>query len=328
MVLRFLIVVVLAAQAVLSVRVTLEGGATVEVNKQVLEGTSPTLQCSFSLTQGGDQASAAPYDPKVEWRYSPTADVASSQHIVYDGALVDQFANGQFAFEGPSSLTINTVNRDNKGFYICTVTVINDSPSQAGGVYNLTVLVPPSMPVCSYPSDQAITIGFSEEFYCQSNEGVPHPTYTWWKNGASLPEMNAQENPMWANTSFSYSSMSGTLTFSKVVPGDAGTYYCVSQNSVGEEQCQAFTIVTKTQDVGLIVGIVFAVIFGVLLIAVLVWWTWRKGYCDNVFGKSEPEEVEDDGSNDIMLDGNGPMVHKPASVTNGSTGKQEASMMI
>ena len=39
-----------------------------------------------------------------------------------------------------------------------------------------------------------------------------------------------------------------------------------------------FGIVLETFNVGAVVGIVFGVIFAVLLIAVLVWWTWRKGY--------------------------------------------------
>ena len=40
--------------------------------------------------------------------------------------------------------------------------------------------------------------------------------------------------------------------------------------------------ISAEEDIGAIVGIVFGCIFGALLLGVLVWWTWRKGYCDGM----------------------------------------------
>lgn len=40
-------------------------------------------------------------------------------------------------------------------------------------------------------------------------------------------------------------AVSLTLFLQKVVPGDAGTYYCVATNKVGNEQCMAVDIVTS-----------------------------------------------------------------------------------
>ena len=36
------------------------------------------------------------------------------------------------------------------------------------------------------------------------------------------------------------------------------------------------------EDIGAIVGIVFGCVFGALLIGILIWWTWRKGYCSGM----------------------------------------------
>ena len=37
------------------------------------------------------------------------------------------------------------------------------------------------------------------------------------------------------------------------------------------------------EDVCAIIGIVFGCFFSVILIAMLVWWTWKCGYCDGKY---------------------------------------------
>ncbi|XP_076801374.1 junctional adhesion molecule A-like isoform X2 [Clavelina lepadiformis] len=304
---------------VFGVRVTLESGRTGEIPVEVTQGEPKTLQCNYQATSGNGET-------QINWLYDHDSSTTSQQHIVFNAKVVEG-KQDQYSFVNPASLQIKSATKDLAGFYSCAVTIVNDVPSLDSGTYNLTVNVPPSKPSCQFTSDYALTIGFNAEFRCYSSEGIPSPQYTWVKDGRDLP-VNGQNVEIYKNTSYSYNKDTGTMMFSKVVPGDAGVYFCKSTNKVGEEMCTAVTITTKDQDVGMIVGIVFGVIFGLLLIGVLVWWTWRKGYCDGITNKDEMDDIEDDGSNDIMLDGNGPAVHKPPSEYNGSTGKQEASMMI
>ncbi|XP_002124612.3 junctional adhesion molecule 3B-like isoform X1 [Ciona intestinalis] len=290
------------------VRVTLLNGAASPLPIEVTLGNPITLACSFQPESG----TAA--DSRLEWLYSTNmvGTSTSGQNIVLDGIIQPNFNNGRFSIVNPSSLQISESIITDTGSYTCLVTLPHDTPSKGSGTYHLTVNVPPSPPQCQYTSDHALTIGFAAEFRCSSIEGVPTPTYTWFKNGRQLP-LSAQDDITYKNASFSYSVTTGVLKFSKVTTGDAGTYYCSSSNKIATESCLPTVITTKNQDVGMIVGIVFGVLFGLILIGVLVWWTWRKGYCDGLSKEDDPDEIEDDGSNDIMLDTNGPTVHKPPS---------------
>uniref|UniRef100_H2YAI4 Ig-like domain-containing protein n=1 Tax=Ciona savignyi TaxID=51511 RepID=H2YAI4_CIOSA len=304
------------------VTVTLLNGQPSPVVTQVTYQNPIILPCSFQAQTGSTN------DFRFEWIYNPIIGGGSNsgQNIVLDNKVLTDYTT-RFSLVSPANLQINSAAKTDTGSYTCLVTLPHDSPSKGSGTYHLTVQVPPSTPQCTYTSDHALTIGFSAEFRCNSIEGVPAPTYSWYKNGRKLP-LNGQDDINYKNTSYSYSETTGILKFSKVTVADAGAYYCAAANVLETKTCEPATMITtKNQDVGMIVGIVFGVIFGLLLIGVLVWWTWRKGYCDGFSKTDDADEIDDDGSNDVMLDTNGPIVNKPPSEA-GSTRKQNPSMII
>ena len=306
------------------------GGHCVSVNivgdgqVSVQQGNSVLLQCNYSPTGG----SMVPAQTNVEWLFRKDASSTAGDNIVSNGAVMPSFTS-QYVFVAPASLRLNNADyKTNAGVYDCIVTNPTNSPSKDQKSITLTVTVPPSVPHCGFTSDLALTLGFRQTFTCNSMEGIPAPTYVWYKDGRALPSAYTM-NPLYANTSFSVDSVSGDITFAQVTKGDAGTYYCEASNSLGAQACPAVKITIKEQDVGMIVGIVFMVIFIILLLLVLAWWTRKKGYCSDFYDKEEDFTLDDDGSNDVMLDGHGPIVTKaPSDISSINGKKQEASMMI
>ncbi|XP_039247611.2 junctional adhesion molecule C-like isoform X1 [Styela clava] len=307
----------LLIQATFGVRVSLENGQTGTAIKTEVRGQSVLLKCSAT-------ASVQSGEPSLEWLYSTVPNSAGT-HIYYQNKIVDGLAD-RFTLENPYSIVIKDLVSADTGFYTCRVVIPGDNPSVGSGMYNFTVYVPPHPQIsCGFPSDLKITVGHQASFHCREQvaQAVPAPVYTWYKNGIPMP-LAPGNDPRFSNSSFTYSSETGILTFSSVKAGDAGTYQCEAKNAVGSEKCNAAEITTKEQDIGAIVGIVFAVIFALLLIGVLVWWTWKKGYCDGWFDEKDHDEEDapDDGANDIMLDGAGPLVTKePSEWSNGTSNK-------
>lgn len=303
-----------------SIQVTLVSPFT----RNIEQGTNQVLQCSYSATGGSIDNSQT----NVEWLFRKDAASTAGDNIVVNGQVQAAFAS-QFTFQAPSSLLLSNADyRINAGVYDCIVTNPSNSPSKDQKSYTVVVQIRPSTPMCGFTSDYALTLGFRQTFSCHSMEGIPAPTYTWFKNGRALPASYTQ-SPIYSNASFTVDSASGDLTFSQVTKGDAGEYYCQASNSLGEAACQPAKITIKEQDVGMIVGIVFGIIFLLLLLLVLAWWTRKKGYCSGFYDKDDDFTLDDDGSNDVMLDGHGPIVTKAPSDISSVTGKkQEASMMI
>lgn len=268
-----ILVVAFLVQATFGVDVTLEGGQRELAVKKAEVGSSVTLGCSATPSQTSGE-------PSLEWTYD-TVQSSAGTHIFYQGKIVDGMSD-RFSLQNPYSLVISKLQATDTGFYNCRVVIPGDVPSVDSGTYNFTVLVPPSEQIsCGFPSDLKITVGHTTEFHCREQvaQAVPAPTYIWYKNGIPLPTTSVG-NPLYANSSFSYSQITGILKFSEVTVGDQGRYQCEAKNEVGTSKCNEAEITTKEQDIGAIVGIVFAVIFALLLIGVLVWWTWKKGYCD------------------------------------------------
>lgn len=306
------------------------GGQCVSVNIvgdgqiSVQQGNSILLQCNYAATGGSMDSSQT----NVEWVFRKDPASTAGDNIVSNGQVMLNFQD-QFSFQAPASLRLNNADyKTNAGVYDCIVTNPTNSPSKDQKSITVTVTVPPSIPHCGFTSDLALTLGFRQTFTCNSMEGIPAPTYRWNKDGAFLPSTYTM-SPVYANTSFSVDSNTGDITFAKVSKGDAGVYFCEARNTLGAQSCTAVKITIKEQDVGLIVGIVFMVIFIILLLLVLAWWTRKKGYCSDFYDKEEDFTLDDDGSNDVMLDGHGPIVTKaPSDISSINGKKQEASMMI
>jgi len=111
-------------------------------------------------------------------------------------------------------LTIAIVTATDAGSYILTATNSVGSATSAPAV--LTVNPPLTAPVfILQPISQSVTEGASVAFTAAAS-GNPAPTLQWYKDGGAIP-----------------GATGGTYGITNAVPGSAGTYHVVAQNSAG-----------------------------------------------------------------------------------------------
>lgn len=301
------------------VEVTLENSATGELKKEIKLATRATLQCTPTPETSNP--------PTVQWYYQKDkASSSDGKFVVHDNELLEGFQDS-FEYQSPANLIFKNTTKQDSGKYKCRAEVPQDNNGNDYGVYDVTIVYPPSKPFCSYPSDKVLTRGFEQDLKCVSEEGVPDAMYTWYKDGKPLPTESSKDSK-YKNGSFSYQKSVGTLRFLEVNDANAGLYYCNASNSQGWSQCNEFKLTIQDQNVGQIVGIVFGVIIALALVCLVVFWLWKKGYLSGGNDKDEDYmyDMAEEGNNDVMLDGEGPHLAKAPSDV-GSV-RPESSMMI
>jgi len=148
----------------------------------------------------------------------------------------------------------------------------------------LIVLVPPSMPVIVEPSDKKLIVGKAGELVCLA-EGSPPPSYTWYKQDQAtgttlkLPADARTNQRSFPDSQFTVDE--NIVKFLNVSEADAGEYWCEARNEAGTSTGQPVFIGVGSLNIASVVGIVFAVIFGVALIGIIVFVIFKK-----VTGKS------------------------------------------
>ncbi|XP_029768636.1 immunoglobulin superfamily member 11 [Terrapene carolina triunguis] len=122
------------------------------------------------------------------------------QVILYQGGQIfggaPQFY-GRVGFAGTmpttsASIFINNTQLSDTGTYQCLVNNLPDRGGRNIGVIGLTVLVPPSAPLCRIQG--SLDVGSDITLTCNSEEGIPRPTYLWEKldNAPRLPPTATQ----------------------------------------------------------------------------------------------------------------------------------------
>ncbi|XP_044298205.1 immunoglobulin superfamily member 11 isoform X4 [Varanus komodoensis] len=107
------------------------------------------------------------------------------QVIFYQGGQIFGGAPrfyGRVGFENTmpttsASIFINNTQLSDTGTYQCLVNNLPDRGGRNIGVIGLNVLVPPSAPVCRIQG--SLNIGSDITLTCNSEEGIPRPTYHW-----------------------------------------------------------------------------------------------------------------------------------------------------
>uniref|UniRef100_UPI0037E7097B F11 receptor, tandem duplicate 1 n=1 Tax=Semicossyphus pulcher TaxID=241346 RepID=UPI0037E7097B len=228
---------------------------------KVKENMGTDLTCSFS----GDFGS----DARVEWKFK---DLKGSQvYVIFDGKPTGPYASRVTMFG--STLRFASANRRDNGLYDCEVS----GNSQFGEVrVKLTVLVPPSAPLCRVPS--SVTTGKAARLSCHDSDGSPPPKYNWYKDGVLLPP-EPHRNSGFKNATYKLNTDNGNLEFSKTLKTDSGQYICEAVNDAGPPQrCKGGKMEVRDLNTG---GIVAGVIVALLLVALLafgIWYANKKGY--------------------------------------------------
>ncbi|KAM3850622.1 junctional adhesion molecule A-like [Diretmus argenteus] len=234
---------------------------TTNANVRVRENQGVDLTCSHSADFGANA--------RVEWKYN---DLKGSQtYVFFDGKATTPYAERVTKFDG--NVRFSKVTRKDNGVYDCEVS----GNGKFGEVkVNLTVLVPPSPPVCRIPT--SVTTGWKTVLSCYDMDGSPPPTYKWYKNGILLPE-NPSQFPAFKNATYKLNPRDGNLVLSSPSKMDSGQYYCEAINDAGPPQsCRVVKMEVRDRNVGGIVAGVIVALLLLVLLALGLWYAKKKGY--------------------------------------------------
>ncbi|XP_049598344.1 F11 receptor, tandem duplicate 1 [Syngnathus scovelli] len=235
---------------------------TSNANVEVKENEGVDLTCSYSADFG--------QSARVEWKFK---DLTGSQkYIYYNGKTTSSYGNRVTIYG--SNLRFSKVTRLDNGVYDCEVSGVNSQFGEAR--VKLTVLVPPSPPLCRIPS--SITTGKSTTLSCHDRDGSPPPQYRWYRNNVLLPP-EPRKMSGFQNSTYVLNSANGNLEFPAVRKTDTAEYFCEAFNNAGPPQrCRAVNMEVSDINTG---GIVAGVIVGLLFLALLIvgiWYAHKKGY--------------------------------------------------
>uniref|UniRef100_A0A8C0J5A1 V-set and immunoglobulin domain-containing protein 1 n=1 Tax=Chelonoidis abingdonii TaxID=106734 RepID=A0A8C0J5A1_CHEAB len=211
-------------------------GVTVTVPQSTVNvtvGGNATLLCTYTTTGSVDSLF-------IQWSFY-SAKEKQPQTIYY-------FQNGQ-----PSDT----------GFYTCEVFNPQDSDGQNQKSVAVNVLVKPSQPHCSLRGTPET--GHLVSLSCYSEEGMPAPTYQWYKvSGETLKPMTEQLN-----------TKTGLLIIGNLTNFETGYYRCTATNSLGYSSCEV-DLTAGHSEGGLIAGALIGAILGAVVICIIVWFLIKR----------------------------------------------------
>uniref|UniRef100_A0A8C7EVK2 V-set and immunoglobulin domain-containing protein 2 n=1 Tax=Neovison vison TaxID=452646 RepID=A0A8C7EVK2_NEOVI len=223
-------------------------------------GKTAELICSYSTSVGDNFA--------LEWSFVQAGKPISESHpILYftNGHLYPTGSKAKRASllqnpptGGVATLKLTDVDPSDTGTYLCQVNNPPDFYTNGLGLINLTVLVPPSSPLCSKSGQTSV--GGSAALKCSSSQGAPRPVYNWIHLGSS---------PTPSPGGMVQDEVSGQLILTNLSLTNSGTYRCVATNQMGSASCELTLSVTDPSK-GRMAGAVIGVLLGVLFLSVAV----------------------------------------------------------
>ncbi|XP_035991600.1 cell surface A33 antigen-like [Fundulus heteroclitus] len=193
-------------------------------------GENITLPCTFKTTQSNPPIVIISWS--AEGPDTPAEETLILTHY-YPAGLTDISPK----YEGRVSVDVNVASgkadlklssitmAENKEFE-CRVQIPRDDYGQPADTARLTVLGPPSPPICR--TQGKAEYGQNISLTCNSMEGFPPPSYRWesWDmNGTSRVQ-----DPSTADTG-------GTLSLYDISQNTSGIYICTSSNKVQSVKC-------------------------------------------------------------------------------------------
>ncbi|XP_069001690.1 immunoglobulin superfamily member 11 [Embiotoca jacksoni] len=255
--------VCLAARENAALRVSMR-----ESSLEVVRGDFVVLPCSFFTSTRLSRLN-------VIWTLAPSSSPESPiQVIVYDhGEVIEDLSlTGRVAFTGiplRADIILNDTRVSDAGIYRC---MVNNPPEAADpgiGELVLSVLAPPSLPVCQWDGDA--DTGGSVTLSCSVAEGIPTPEIRWDKlnpEKISLP-INMERD------------LSASVQIVNVSSQTSGLYRCSAANVLGTENCYVNLSVYSAPDdpSGVLQGALLTLSMGSVLLALLalVLWLHRTG---------------------------------------------------
>ncbi|XP_072187929.1 junctional adhesion molecule B isoform X1 [Excalfactoria chinensis] len=221
-------------------------------NVKAEEFKEAILSCKHKFSKGSSSQ-------RIEWKKIHSQGVS---FVYYEGEFKGDLRDRAEMLN--TGIRIRNVTRKDSGTYRCEISVKSEEGQRLGeATITLTVLVPPTTPVCVVPSS-AVT-GTVVELSCKEAEGSPPSEYQWYKNGVALLEKTGTGTARTADITYTMNKKSGTLIFNAVSKNDTGEYFCVASNGIGlPQKCSVKRMQVDDLNVS---GIIAAVVIVALLMA-------------------------------------------------------------
>ncbi|XP_053895008.1 V-set and immunoglobulin domain-containing protein 1 isoform X2 [Malaclemys terrapin pileata] len=227
----------------------------------VTVGGNATLLCTYTTTKSLESLF-------IQWSfYSAKEKQPLTIYYFQNGQAYEygEFKNriNGTTNQGNASITISNMQPSDTGLYTCEVF----SPEALGGQNQksvaVSVLVKPSQPHCSLRGTPET--GHLVSLSCYSEEGMPAPTYQWYK----VSEGNQKPVTEQFNTK------TGLLIIGNLTTFEAGYYRCTASNSLGNSSCEVDLTAAHSEG-GLIAGALIGAILGAVVICIVVWFLTKR----------------------------------------------------
>uniref|UniRef100_A0A8C4TZU3 V-set and immunoglobulin domain-containing protein 1 n=1 Tax=Falco tinnunculus TaxID=100819 RepID=A0A8C4TZU3_FALTI len=204
----------------------------------------------------------------IQWSFYSAKE--SQLHTIYYYSEGQSYSYGQFknritAATGPgnASITISNMQPSDTGAYTCEVFSPLGDTGQSQKTVIVSVLVKPSKPFCKIEGTPEK--GHLTYLSCKCEEGLPHPTYHWYKvDENTLTPVTEKFNP---NT--------GILYIGNLTTFETGHYRCVASNILGNSTCE-LDLTTHYSDSAIVAGALIGAILAAVIICVIVWILTKK----------------------------------------------------
>ncbi|XP_016388103.1 immunoglobulin superfamily member 11 [Sinocyclocheilus rhinocerous] len=239
-----------------------------ESGVEVVQGDSVTLPCSFFTMMPLFRFS-------IIWTLTPLSDPDSPiQVIVYDHGQVIESPSfmGRVGFVGmpwSADIILNYTRVSDAGVYRCVVSNPPETGDPGIGELSLTVLAPPSLPVCLWEGDT--DAGGNVLLSCVVAEGFPTPQVIWEK---LEPDKMTLPVNMDGDTT-------GSVHIANMSAQTSGLYRCSVTNPLGTQHCYINLSVYTPPDnsPGILQGVLLSLSMALLLLALMVQESkWRNSH--------------------------------------------------
>ncbi|NXU71942.1 VSIG1 protein, partial [Oreotrochilus melanogaster] len=251
-----------------------------EKTVNVTTGGNATLLCTYTSSEPLGNFF-------IQWSFYSAKE--SQLHTIYYYSEGQSYSYGEFknritAATGPgnASITISNMQPSDTGSYTCEVFSPQGDAGQSQKSVIVSVLAKPSKPFCKI--EGVPEKGHLIYLLCRCEEGLPHPTYHWYKvDGNSLKPVTEQPNPA-----------TGVLYLGNFTTFEAGYYRCVASNLLGNSTCE-LDLTAKHSDGGIIAAALIGAILAAAIICIIVWVLTKKA--KNKKSSNEMQEMTQKQSN-------------------------------
>uniref|UniRef100_A0A3Q2P8N5 Ig-like domain-containing protein n=1 Tax=Fundulus heteroclitus TaxID=8078 RepID=A0A3Q2P8N5_FUNHE len=238
---------------------------------EFIRGDNITLPCTFKTTLSN------PPIVIISWSATGPDTPADEVSICMSVFQFNELGYLSNTYEGRVSVDVNVASgkadlklssitmAENKEFE-CHVQIPGDDEGQPADTAHLTVLGPPSPPICR--TQGKAEYGQNISLTCNSMEGFPPPSYRWesWDmNGTSRVQ-----DPSTADKG-------GILSLFNISKETSGYYTCTSSNKIRSASCNiTVTVLPPSMNIGSTAGIIAGVVIGLIILVIAIFCCCRR----------------------------------------------------